>query len=90
MARPPKTIKSVYKNIAIPEHLAARLELELYSPVEGKIPHGAQQLLFTKLLEDYFQEQDVKRTRKEANARKLAKEIEKGNLPSHLRVVEGG
>ena len=54
MARPRKTIRTVFKNIGIPEDLAARVELHLYSEVEGKIPLGAQQEFFTKLLRDFF------------------------------------
>jgi hypothetical protein len=54
MARPKKTFRTVPKNICLPEDLVAKLELELYSEVEGKIPFGAQQEFFTKLLRDYF------------------------------------
>jgi hypothetical protein len=54
MARPKKLIRTVYKNIALPEDLAAKVELELYSEVEGKIPFGAQQEFFSRLLREYF------------------------------------
>jgi len=54
MARPTKTIRTIYKNIGLPEDLVAKLELELFSEVEGKIPFGAQQEFFTKLLREYF------------------------------------
>jgi hypothetical protein len=57
MARPKKLIRTVYKNIAIPEDLAAKVELELYSEVEGKIPFGAQQEFFSRLLRAYFDNQ---------------------------------
>jgi hypothetical protein len=57
MARPKKLIRTVYKNIAIPEDLAAKVELELYSEVEGKIPFGAQQEFFSRLLRAYFDKQ---------------------------------
>jgi hypothetical protein len=55
MARPKKILRTIQKNIGIPEDLAARLELELYSEIEGKIPFGAQQEFFTKLLREYFE-----------------------------------
>lgn len=55
MARPKKTLATVSKNIRIPEDLAARMELELYSELEGKIPYGAQHEFFTKLLREYFE-----------------------------------
>lgn len=54
MARPTKTIRTVYKNIGLPEDLVAKMELELFSEVEGKIPFGAQQAFFTHLLKEYF------------------------------------
>ncbi len=56
MARPKKTIRTIFKNIGLPEDLVAKLELHLYSEVEGRIPLGAQQEFFTKLLRDYFTE----------------------------------
>jgi len=59
MARPRKTVRTVPKNICLPEDLVAKLELELYSEVEGKIPFGAQQEFFTKLLRDYFNQKGV-------------------------------
>lgn len=55
MPRPKKTVRTVYKNIGLPEDLVARLELELYSEVEGRIPHGAQQEFFTRLLRTHFE-----------------------------------
>lgn len=55
MARPKKTIRTVYKNIGLPEDLAAKMELHLYSEVEGRIPFGAQQEFLTKLLQDFFE-----------------------------------
>ena len=58
MGRPTKTLRSIQKNIAIPEDLCTKLELELYSTVEGRIPHGAQQEFFEKLLRSYFQEKE--------------------------------
>jgi gamma-glutamylcysteine synthetase len=54
MPRPKKTIRSVHKNISLPEDLVARLELELYSEAEERIPQGAQQEFFTMLLRNYF------------------------------------
>ena len=63
MARPTKTIRTIYKNIGLPEDLVAKVELELFSEVEGKIPFGAQQEFFTELLREYFnnKQEQVKR-----------------------------
>ena len=43
MARPKKAIRPVEKNVSLPEDLVARVELELYSELEGKVPFGAWQ-----------------------------------------------
>lgn len=59
MARPKKTIKTVFKNIGLPEDLVERVNKELNSEVEGKIPFGAQQAFYTKLLRDYFDDRDA-------------------------------
>lgn len=58
MGRPAKIIPTVSKNIALPRDLVVRLELELYSEVEGCIPFGAQQRFFEALLREYFEKQD--------------------------------
>ena len=59
MARPLKTVRTIYKNIGLPEDLVSRMELELYSDLEEKIPFGAMQAFFTQLLRDYFSKQEV-------------------------------
>lgn len=56
MPRPKQTVKSAFRNIALPEPLADRLDLELYSELEGRIPTGAYKLFFTNLLEQYFEQ----------------------------------
>lgn len=54
MARPKQTTPSVFKNIALPEPLAAKLDIELFSDLEGRIPTGAYKEFFSALLEQYF------------------------------------
>ena len=54
MPRPKQTTPSIMKNIALPEPLAAKLELELFSELEGRIPTGAYKDFFTQLLVQYF------------------------------------
>lgn len=54
MARPKKTVRTVFKNIGIPEDLWEQVKEELHSEIEGRIPFGAQQAFFTKLLQDHF------------------------------------
>lgn len=41
MPRPRKAVRPVEKNISLPEDLVARVDLELYSDLEGKVPFGA-------------------------------------------------
>jgi len=41
MPRPKKVIRPVEKSISIPQDLCARIDLLLYSELEGRVPHGA-------------------------------------------------
>jgi hypothetical protein len=43
MPRPRKAIRPVEKNISLPQDLVTRVDLELWSEVEGKVPFGAWQ-----------------------------------------------
>ncbi len=54
MAKPRKTIRPTYANISIDEDLAARMQIELYSDLEGKVPHGARSKLINQLLRAHF------------------------------------
>jgi hypothetical protein len=54
MARPKNTLKTVYFNVGLPEDLAVKVKLELYSELEGKIPFGASQEFFTGLVRSHF------------------------------------
>lgn len=67
MPRPRNVTRTVFKNIGLREDLAARLELELYSPAERRIPLGAQQRLFNQLLEDHFRRLDGEHKKDEAS-----------------------
>ena len=58
MPRPKNAIRTVYKNVGLPEPIAARVDLELYSDLEGKIPFGATSEFFSNILEDYFKKKD--------------------------------
>lgn len=55
MPRPKNTVPTVFKNIALPADLAGKVDLFLWSEVEGKIPFGAQQEFFTRLVREFFQ-----------------------------------
>lgn len=61
MPRPRNAIKSIEKNISIPEDLVARVELELWSELEGKVPFGAWKELIVGLLREHFAKLDAAR-----------------------------
>ena len=63
MGRPLLTVRTVGKHISIPEPLNDRLEKELYSEAEQRIPFGAQQALFISLLEQHFRKLDKARSK---------------------------
>lgn len=59
MARPKQTVPSVHKHIRIPEDLAVRMEAELFSELEGKIPQGAQGEFIAGLIREYYRKKDA-------------------------------
>lgn len=52
MARPKRNIRPTYLNLAIPEDLRALLDLHLFSPLEGRVPHGAYSEYICRLLRE--------------------------------------
>lgn len=59
MPRPPRLMRPVRKNIALPEDIAARVELELYSDIEGRVPHGAWSKFLTELVREHYRRKDA-------------------------------
>ena len=51
MARPRKTERPIEKNISLPQSIVVRVELELFSALEGKVPFGAWQRYIVRLVE---------------------------------------
>lgn len=51
MPRPKKTDRPVEKNISLPESIVLRVELELHSELEGRVPFGAWQRYIVGLIE---------------------------------------
>jgi hypothetical protein len=45
-------------HISLPEDLRRRLELDLWSDLEGRVPKGAYKRFFTTLLGDYYARKD--------------------------------
>lgn len=56
MPRPLKSIRPLKKSISIPEELAARVDLLLYSELEQKVPYAAWSQLIERLLEKHLSE----------------------------------
>jgi hypothetical protein len=54
MPRPCKTDRPVEKNISLPTSTVARVELELFSELEGKVPFGAWQKFLVGLIDGHF------------------------------------
>lgn len=55
MPRRPSFTKGPPLNLALPIDERARLDLHLFSQVEGRVPHAAYQAFFTARLKDYFE-----------------------------------
>lgn len=61
MPRPRKIIRPVELSITLPSDIVARLDLELFSPAEGRVPIGKRPELIERLLRRYFAELDAGR-----------------------------
>ena len=57
MPRPRNSIETIFLNVGIRGDLKAKLDLLLWSELEGRVPHGAYKVFFEKLLESYFTSQ---------------------------------
>jgi hypothetical protein len=58
MPRRPNIEPSIALQLWLPESLRARLDIHLWSEVEGGVPRGAYQRFFIERLKSYFSEQD--------------------------------
>ncbi len=56
MARPKQTTPSAFRNIALPQELADKLDIELFSEFEGRVPIGAYKTFFSNLIVQYFEQ----------------------------------
>lgn len=63
MARPKKIDRPVEKRVMLAESLVARVELELYSDLEGKVPFAAWQKFLTELIEEQLAKLAAARTK---------------------------
>lgn len=59
MPRPRKLDRPHRLEIQLPESLWAKLNVELYSEVEGRVPHGALSELAVGLISDWLKSRGV-------------------------------
>jgi len=55
--RPAKVVKSVEKTISLPLEVVLKIDLLLFSELEGKVPHGSWSRFVTTLLNRYLKEE---------------------------------
>ena len=54
MARPSKITRPRKIHVHLPEDVAARLELYLWSPGENRVPYGAMSKFFEERIREFF------------------------------------
>lgn len=54
MAREKLVDRPVEKRVSIPESVCTKVDLQLFSELEGKVPHGEWGRLVTRLLENWL------------------------------------
>lgn len=53
--RPPNIMRPVQLTTTLPEDLRAKLDLHLYSTVEGRVPHGAYSKFLAERIREFFE-----------------------------------
>lgn len=54
--KPPKILRPIRLSTTIPEDVRAKLDLYLYSEVEGRVPFGAYQKFIVERTQEFFAE----------------------------------
>lgn len=57
MPRPSKVDRPCRLTTVLPESVYAPMQLELYSEVEGRVPHGRISELLTRLVKDWLEKE---------------------------------
>lgn len=55
IGRPPNILRPTKLTTYIPEDLRVKLDLYLYSEVEGRIPHGAYSRFLVERVKEFFE-----------------------------------
>ena len=58
MPKPAKVIRPVQKNLSLPGDTVARVEVELFSPLQSRVPHGAWAELVNQLLLEWLEKRE--------------------------------
>lgn len=53
--RPPNVMRPVQLTTNIPEDLRAKLDLHLFSQLEGRVPHGAYSRFLAERIREFFE-----------------------------------
>lgn len=61
MGRPASIVRPRKLTLHLPEDVATRLELHLFSPGEGRIPQGAWQRFLVERINEFFAKLDRKK-----------------------------
>lgn len=59
MPRPKKVDRPVEFKFYLPSSISMKLEIELFSEVEGKVPFGARNELIIRLISEWLQKRGV-------------------------------
>ena len=59
MPRPRAAVPGTSLHVVLPADLHARMELDLWSPAEQRIPFNAKGKLIARLLKDYYSQKDA-------------------------------
>lgn len=59
MPRRPNVVRPVRLTLMLPEDIRAKLDLHLWSEVEGRVPHGAYQQFFLARIAEYFSSHSI-------------------------------
>ncbi len=63
MPRPPQAVKKVAVTLQLIPDLAAQLDLELYSEIDGRVPYGAREKVIAPLIQAWIAERQKARER---------------------------
>lgn len=83
--RPPRILRPVKMTIYLPEDVKAKLDLHLFSAIEGRVPHGNYSNFLTERVREFF---DVASpAAKLAAFKTLLQQVELGDWTEEQRIA---